>query len=68
MNAKFQRRARRDKKTFLSEQCKEIEGTNRMGEKRDLFPKKFRNTKGIFYAKMGNKGQKWHGPKRSRRY
>ena len=54
MNAKFQRRARRDKKTFLSEQCKEIEGTNRMGEKRDLFPKKFRNTKGIFYAKKAS--------------
>ena len=54
MNAKFQRRARRDKKTFLSEQCKEIEGTNRMGEKRDLFPKKFRNTKGIFYAEKAS--------------
>ena len=54
MNAEFQRLARRDKKTFLSEQCKEIEGTNRMGEKRDLFPKKFRNTKGIFYAKKAS--------------
>ena len=47
----FQRRARRDKKAFLSDQCKEIED-NRMGKTRDLF-KKIRNTKGIFHAKMG---------------
>ena len=67
LNAEFQRIARRDKKGFLSDQCKEIEENNRTGKTRDLF-KKIRDTKGIFYAKMGNKGQKWHGPKRSRRY
>ena len=67
LNADFHRIARRDKKAFLSDQCKEIEENNRMGKTRDLF-KKIRDTKGIFYAKMGNKGQKWHGPKRSRRY
>ena len=48
----FQRRARRDKKAFLSDQCKEIEEDNRMGKTRYLF-KKIRNTKGIFHAKMG---------------
>ena len=52
MNAEFQRIARRDKKAFLSDQCKEIEENNRMGNTRDLF-KKIRNTKGIFHAKMG---------------
>ena len=52
MNAEFQRIARRDKKTFLSDQCKEIEENNRMGETRNLF-KKIRGTKGIFHAKMG---------------
>ena len=52
MNAEFQRRARRDKKVFLSDQCKEIEQNNRMGKTRDLF-KKIRDTKGIFHAKMG---------------
>ena len=52
MNAEFQRIARRDKKVFLGDQCKEIEGKNRMGKTRDLF-KKIRDTKGIFYAKMG---------------
>ena len=52
MNAEFQRIARRDKKAFLSDQCKEIEENNRMGKTRDLF-KKIRDTKGIFYAKMG---------------
>ena len=52
LNAEFQRIARRDKKTFLSEQCKEIEENNRMGMTRDLF-KKIRDTKGIFHAKMG---------------
>ena len=53
MNAEFQRIARRDKKTFLSDQCKEIEENNRMGKTRDLF-KKIRDTKGIFHAKMGS--------------
>ena len=51
LNAEFQRRARRDKKAFLSDQCKEIEKNNRVGKTRDLF-RKIRNTKGIFHAKM----------------
>ena len=54
LNAEFQRVARRNKKAFLSDQCKEIEESNRMGETRDLF-KKIRDTKGIFHAKMGKK-------------
>ena len=53
MNAEFQRRARRDKKAFPSNQCKEIEENNRMGKSRDLF-KKIRDTKGIFHTKMGS--------------
>ena len=52
MNAEFQRIARRDKKAFLSDQCKEIEENNRMGKTRELF-KKIRDTKGTFHAKMG---------------
>ena len=52
LNAEFQRIARRDKKAFLSDQCKEIEANNRMGKTRDLF-KKIRDTKGTFHAKMG---------------
>ena len=52
MNAEFQRIARRDKKGFLSDQCKKIEENNRMGKTRDLF-KKIRASKGIFHAKMG---------------
>ena len=52
MNAEFQRIARRDKKAFLSDQCKEIEKNNRIGKTRDLF-KKIRDTKGPFHAKMG---------------
>ena len=68
LNAEFQRIARSDKKAFLSDQCKEIEGNNRMGKTRDLF-KKIRDTKGTFHANEGlNKGQKWYGPNRSRRY
>ena len=76
LNADFQILAKRDKKTFLSEQCKEIEENNRMGKTRDLF-KKIRDTKGTFHAKMclhegqnkgQNLGQKWYGPNRSRRY
>ena len=51
LNAEFQRIARRDKKAFLSDQCKEIEENNRMGKTRDLF-KKMRDTKGTFHAKM----------------
>ena len=53
LNAEFQRIARRDKKTFLSDRCKEIEENNRMGKTRDLF-KKIRDTKGTFHAKMGS--------------
>ena len=52
LNAEFQRIARRDKKTFLSNQCKEIEENNRMGKTRGLF-KKIRDTEGTFHAKMG---------------
>ena len=53
LNAEFQRIARRDKKAFLSDQCKEIEENNRMGKTRDRF-KKIRDTKGTFHAKMGS--------------
>ena len=53
LNAEFQRIARRDKKAFFSDQCKEIEKNNRMGKTRDLF-KKIRDTKGTFHAKMGS--------------
>ena len=53
LNAEFQRIARRDKKDFLSDQCKEIEENNKMGKTRDLF-KKIRDTKGTFHAKMGS--------------
>ena len=53
LNAEFQTRARRDKKAFLSNQCKEIEESNRMRKTRDLF-KEIRDTKGTFHAKMGS--------------
>ena len=53
VNAEFQRIARRDKKAFLSDQCKEIEENHRMGKTKDLF-KKIRDTKGTFHAKMGS--------------
>ena len=64
MNAEFQRIARRDKKAFLDDPCKEIEENNRMGKTRDHF-KKTRDTKGTFHAKMGSI-KKWYGPNRSR--
>ena len=68
LNAEVQRIARRDKKAFLSEQCKEIEKNNRMGKTRDPF-KKIRDTKGTFHAKMGTiKDRNGYGPNRSRRY
>ena len=54
LSAQFQRIARREKKAFLSDQCKEIEENNRMGKTRDLF-KKIRDTKGTFHAKIGSK-------------
>ena len=53
LNAEFQRIARRDKKAFVSDQCKEIEENNRMGKTRDVF-KKIRDTKGTFHAKLGS--------------
>ena len=53
LNAEFQRIARRDKKAFFSDQCKEVEENNRMGKTRDLF-KKIRDTKGTFHANMGS--------------
>ena len=65
LNAEFQRIARREKKAFLSNQCKEIEENNRMGKTRDLF-KKIRDTKGPFHAKMGS--IKDRNGIRSRRY
>ena len=67
LNAEFQRIARRDKKAFFNDQCKEIEENNRMGKTRDLF-KKIRDTKGTFHAKMDSIKDKWYGPNRSRRY
>ena len=67
LNAEFQRIARRDKKTFLSDQCKEIEENNRMRKTRDLF-KKIRDTKGIFHAKMGKIKDRKYELNRSRRY
>ena len=67
LTAVFQRIARRNKKVLLSDQYKELEEKNRMGKTRDLF-KKIRDTKGTFNAKMINRGQKWSGPNRSRRY
>ena len=66
LSAEFQRTARRDKKAFLSYQCKEIEENNRMGKTRDRF-KKIRDTKGTFHAKMGLIKDR-NGPNRSRRY
>ena len=67
LNAEFQRRARRDKKAFLSYQCKEIEENNRKGKSRDFF-KKIRDTGNISCKDGHCKGQKWYEPNRSRRY
>ena len=67
LNAEFQRIARRDKTAFLSDQCKEIEENNRMGKTRDLF-KKIRYQGNISCKDGLNKGQKWYGPNRRRRY
>ena len=67
LNAEFQRIATRDKKAFLSDQCKEIEENNTMGKTRDLL-KKIRYQGNISCKDGHNKGQKWYGPKRSRRY
>ena len=65
LNAEFQRMTRRDKKDFLSDQCKEIEENNRMGKTQDLL-KKIRDTKGTFHAKMGSITDR-NGPNRSRK-
>ena len=59
--------ARRDKKGFFSDQCKEIEENNRMGKARDL-SKKIRDTKGKYHGKMSTIKDRWYGPNRSRRY
>ena len=67
LNAEFQRIARRDKKVFFSDQCKEIEENNRMGKTRDLF-KKIRYQRNISCKDELDKGKKWYGPNRSRRY
>ena len=67
LNAEFQRIARRDKKAFLSDQCKEIEENKGMGKSRDLF-EKIRDSKGTFHAKMGTIKDRNKGPNRSRRY
>ena len=66
LNAEFQTTAKKDKKAFLSDQCKQIEKNNRMGKTRDLF-KKIRDTKGTFHAKMSIIKERY-GPKKSRRY
>ena len=67
LDTEFQRIAERDKRAFLSDQCKEIEENNRMGKTRDLF-KKIRDTKGTFHVDGHNKEQKWYGHNISRRY
>ena len=67
LNEEFQRIARKDKKAFHSDQCKEIEENNKMGKSRDLF-KKIRYQGNISCKDRHNKGQKWYGPNRSRIY
>ena len=68
LNAEFQRIAWRDKKAFFRDQCKEIEENNRMEKTRDLF-KKSKDNEGNISCEDGlNKGQKWYGPNRSRKY
>ena len=68
LSAEFQRIARRDKKAFLGGQCKEIEENNRMGKTRELFKKIKRYQRSISGKDRHNKGQKWFGPDRNRRY
>ena len=68
LSAEFQRIARRDKKPFLSDQCKQIEENNRTGKTSDLFKKNKRYQGNISCKDGHNKGQKWYGPNRSRRY
>ena len=68
MNAQFQRRAGRDKKAFLNEQCKVTKENNKMGKTRYLFKKIRRYQENISCKDGHSKGQKWYGPNRSRRY
>ena len=68
LNEEFQRIARRDKKAVHSDQCKEIEENNRMGETRDLLQENQRYQRNISCKDGLDKGQKWYGPNRSRRY
>ena len=68
LNAEFQRIARKDKKAFLSDQYKEIEEHNRMGKTRDLFKINYRYQGNTSCKDGHNKGQKWYGPNRSKRY
>ena len=68
LNAEFQRIARRYKKAFLSDQCKEIQENNRMGKTSDLFKNIRYNQGNVSCENEHNKGQKWYGPNRSRRY
>ena len=69
LHAKFQRIARKDKKAFFNEQCKEIEENNKMGKTRDLSLQENERYQGNISCKDGlDKGQKWYGPNRSRRY
>ena len=67
MNAEFQRTARRDKKGFLSDQCKETEESNRM-ERLEISLRKLEIPREHFMQRWAHKGQKWYGPNRSRRY
>ena len=67
MNEEFQRIARRDKKAFLSDQCKEIDENNKMG-KLEISSRKLEIRREHFMPNGLNKGQKWYGPNRSRRY
>ena len=68
MNAEFQRIARRDKKAFLSDQCKEIEEKNRMGKTIEISSRKLEMPRNISCKDGLDKGQKWYGPNRSIRY
>ena len=68
LKTEFQRTAKRDKKVFLRDQCKEIEENNRMGKMRDLFKKNQRYQGNVSCKDGHNKGQKWYGLNRSRRY
>ena len=68
LNAEFQRTARRDKKAFLSDQCKEIEENNRMEKIRDYRQENYRYQGNILRKDGHTKGQKWYGPNRSRKY